>query len=598
MVLIARSRVELLGSEDRPLRLIWRGPLRRSPVTRSSLEIQLVLADDRDRSQQVQWLPFAEFGYYPLETEFRGFETWFPVDAVRTFRKLQLDVDFMVPDNIGSALSHNISTETRSALSGAAYRMSLDQSKRPPVAIANNEIARFYLTAISLLASDLLSFDIDPEKAFKNVCEPRATRWLEEGVFQIAPRHGYLARPAAQQLGLVLASDDIISFWSKAIKMQRYLHATNQTLTFHGWLPEGAGELDGVCQRRTVRSDDAGVEAVVHIREIVRDRRTLPMHTLAVQLPFRADRGLIEEVNAALNGDSDAPEPQTRNLLDRLLGRRGSPSSRSAVVAIAGRTLPRAFPGLERMTVEYIRKKGPLHPVSAIIERFNNLDGAALGKAKGRGSSARIVHRHASGEPRREVDFGLPIAPPSALDRIEWTTLETCNLDPALIAFREAANLMAGSGHVASGAPALIDAPGDMAMAGIVPASWGRWSTGYALDRQRRLFGLPVVIEGRFFWIVELESSDKSRPHGIGVLQPTGAFEPEDFLNDYLSGIRQRQLKAPAGTVAAPFPKGHFPDASVGYLKHSGTRLIPLHLVRAIKMRCKRMIDEQRLLSV
>ena len=597
MVLVTRSRVELLGSEDRPLRLNWRGQLRRSPATPSSLDMQFVLQDDRNGSQQVQWLPFAEFGYYPLDTEFRGRETWFPVDAVRSFRELQLHDDFMAPDDVSLALCHEVSTETSKALSGAEHRITIDRSKRPPVIIANTEIARFYLTAISLLASDLLSFDIDPEKAFKNVCDPRGTRWLEDGVLQIAPHHGYLSRPAAQQLGLVSASDDIIDFWSQTIKTLRGLYAGKRPLRFHNWLPQGAGELEAVCRRRTITNESGKVEAVVELKEIVRDRRILPMHSLVVQLPFRADTGLIEEVNAALDEDSDVPEPRTRNLLDRLLGQRGSPGSRSAIVAIAGRTLPRAFPGLEGLTVEYVRKKAPLHPVSAIIERFNNLDGAAPGKTKPKGSSARIVHRHSSGEPRREVDFGLPIASPSSQDCIEWIALDASKLDPAIIALRETAILMANSGQMASGAPSLIDAPGEMVMAGIVPTSWGRWSTGHVPDRQRRLFGLPVVVEDRFFWIVELESSDKSRPHGIGVLQPAGAFEPEDFLNDYLAGIRQRQLKAPAGTVAAPFPKGHFPDASVGYLKHSGTRLIPLYLVRAIRLRCKRIIDEQRLLS-
>ena len=75
MVHVTRSRVDLLGSDDRPLR--------RSPTTRSSLDILLVFTNAQDESQPDQWRPFAELGYYPLETEFRGPSNWFPIDAIR-----------------------------------------------------------------------------------------------------------------------------------------------------------------------------------------------------------------------------------------------------------------------------------------------------------------------------------------------------------------------------------------------------------------------------------------------------------------------------------------------------------------------------------
>lgn len=176
MVLITRSRVDLLGSEDRPLRLIWRGPLRRSPVTRASLDILLVLADEGSGTHSIQWLPFSEFGYYPLDTEFRGQETWFPVDAIRAFRKLEAQEDFLVPDEVGLNVNYEVSVEVTKAFSGFQHRMTLDRSHNPPIVIANMEIGRFYLAAISLLANDLLSFDIDPAKAFKSVCNPRETR--------------------------------------------------------------------------------------------------------------------------------------------------------------------------------------------------------------------------------------------------------------------------------------------------------------------------------------------------------------------------------------------------------------------------------------
>lgn len=597
MVLITHSRVDLLGSEDRPLRLVWRGPLRRSPVTRASLDILLVLADARSGEQSMQWLPFSEFGYYPLDTEFRGQETWFPVDAIRNFRTLAAQEDFLVPDEVALKVNHEVSAEVTAAISGFQHRMTLDRSQNPPVVIANMEIGRFYLAAISLLANDLLSFDVDPGKAFKAVCNPRETR-LEDGVLLVAPHHGYLSRPAALQVSLLSISDDILAFWAAAIRQFRALNAGKRPLNFHGWFPQGSGEIDGVSRRRTIEGEGGQVETVVELKEIVRDRRVLPLHTVVVQMPYNTDSGVIDELNAGIDAEGEAPSPRTRNLLDQLLGRSGStPGTRSALVAIAGHTLPRAFPALDGLTVEYVRKRGPLHSVAAALSIFKSVEGAASGKPRPTGVSARITHRHASGEPRREIDFDLMVAPPAELDPIEWLELRGTNLQPAIAALHEAGVRFAQKGLVPSDVPSLIDADDGNMKAGIIPASWGRWSEGYARNRRRRLFVLPLVVEERFFWIIELESNDKSKPHGLGVLQPAGGFEPEVFLNDFVAGVRRRQLKAPSGTVAAPFPRGHFPDASVGYLKHTGERLKPIFLESAIRLRCKRMIDEQRLLS-
>lgn len=408
-----------------------------------------------------------------------------------------------------------------------------------------------------------------------------------------------MSRPAALQLALLSASSDIVAFWADAIKRFRVLYAGKRPLNFHGWFPQAAGEIETVCRRRTIESEDGHVEPVVELKEIVRDRRVLPLHSLVVQMPYNTDYGVIDELNAGINDEIDVPSPRTRNLLDQLLRRSGSaPGTRSALVAIAGRTLPRAFPALDGLTVEYVRKRGPLHSLTAALDIFKPVGDAAPGKSRPAGVGARIAHRHAPGEPRREVDFDLLIAPPSELDPIEWLDVRDTNLQPAIVALREAAMPLTQKGLVVTGVPALTDADSHNVRAGIIPVSWGRWSQGYARNRRRRLFVLPLVIEERFFWIIELESHDKSKPHGIGVVQPTGAFEPEAFLNDFVAGVRQRQLKAPPGTVAAPFPKGHFPDASVGYLKHTGSRLRPVFLAQSIRSRCKRMLDEQRLLSL
>ena len=83
----------------------------------------------------------------------------------------------------------------------------------------------------------------------------------------------------------------------------------------------------------------------------------------------------------------------------------------------------------------------------------------------------------------------------------------------------------------------------------------------------------------------------------MGLLMPLGAFEPSDFLANYLANIARRQRASAPGIVAAPFPKGSYPDAWVASLHHRKRRLIAARLADAIVARCERAVAEQRLLT-
>ena len=507
----------------------------------------------------------------------------------------------MVPDGTALALDQPISPVLQRSLDTASHRRTLDRSHTPTLVVANGEIARFYLSAISVLAYDLLSLDIDRHTAFSKLCEPKKTRLSEGGMLHIAPKLGYLSRPAAMQLALAHACPDIIDYWSNTITQLRALHASGEPLTFHRWLPEGTGKIEATTRTRVIRKDSIGPEeTVVELREIVQDLRVIELKSLVIELPPGTDRSVIEDLNGGLeDSEFDKVEPRTRNLLDRLLGRTASlPGSKSVQVAIAGRRFSHAFPALEHIDVEYVKRRslfGFGRPKGDV--RDERISEIGIGPKGRGGSSAWIRGTFPSESPRREVDYDQLMAPPLASGPLTWEPVDTSSLPASQRAMIAAGDVLVGRGFVPNGIEYSRPIDGQRAFCAKADPAWGNWSAAMRPGDTRRIFALPLVIEERFFWVLEIEANENRRSHGMGLLMPLGPFEPSDFLINYLANIARRQRASVPGIVAAPFPKGSYPDAWVASLHHRKRRLIATRLADAIVARCERAIVEQRLLS-
>lgn len=596
-------KVQTLGSRERPISLSFRGPLRLNPVKPTELEIflgfTLLIGDAEDL--EFDWLPLSDYGYFPLGTEFHGDHTVFPSEPSILIASLTREEDFMVPDGTALALDHPISSDRQRSLDTASHRRTLDRSHTPTLVVANGEIARFYLSAISVLAYDLLSLDINRDAAFAKLCQPKKTRLMGDGTLHVAPKLGYLSRPAAMQIALTHACPDIIDYWSNTITQLRALHADGEPLTFHRWLPEGTGKIEATTRTRVIRKNGIGAEeTVVELREIVQDLRAIELKSLVIELPSGTDRSVLEDLNEGLEDpEFDKVEPRTRNLLDRLLGRTASlPGSKSVQIAIAGRRFSHAFPALEHIDVEYVKRRrlfGLGRPKGDVRDqRIFKLGTGPKGRG---GSSAWSRATFPSESPRRKVDYDQLMAPPVASGPLAWEPIDTWSLPASQRAMIAAGDVLVGRGFIPSGIEYSRPIDGQRAFCAKADPAWGNWSASMRPGDTRRIFALPLVIEERFFWALEIEASEKRRSHGMGLLMPLGAFEPSDFLANYLANIARRQRASAPGIVAAPFPKGSYPDAWVASLHHRKRRLIAARLADAIAVRCERAVAEQRLLT-
>lgn len=594
------SRIALPGERNAALELVFRGPLRLSLTSKSELEILLGIGSLNDPGDDpcLHWLPFSEYGYYPLGARFLGDRTIFPIEPTVHVSRLTLQEDFLVPDGQMLSLERPISPELESQLNSYRHRRTLDRSQHPPITLANGEIGRFYLSAISLMAADLLSLDIKRKAALNRICDPKQTKWLDPGLLQVAPRFGLMSKPAAMQLALVTACEDILDYWTDVTTQFRALHAENRPLVIHRWLPQRTDRIEATTRSRTIRNEEGGpIEGVLELREIVRDFREVGIQSLIVQLPFGVDRGVINELNAGLADPQIITEPRSRSLLDRLLRLSGArPGSRSVAVAMAGKSLSRAFPAMAGLPVEFVRKTS-LFPV-AIPRKETSvriIDAAGMGHPTPYGAAARILHGYLSEKRRNEIDFNRLLAPPSATTTPAWEHVQIATLSAHLHAFCQAGVILSERGLIARHVQSSLRGRDGYCSFVRVPQSAGRRPEG-ASRNARRIFAIPVILEEYFFWVVEIEPSARGKSHGIGVVMPIGEFEPSEFLQNYIANILYRYQRVEPGSAAAPFPSGTFIDAHVAYLKHMRRRLIPIRLAQAIEDRCKRMLDEARIL--
>lgn len=596
-------KLSLLGSSDDPAELMVRGPVRICPADRTQLEMQFGFRHP-NRSDPVklgyQWLPFASFGYYPQHTVFFGETIRFPDERYSNFPKPVPTTDFHVPNGTLLALDHPVDSFDIEILNKVQTHNFVDWHQKPPTTVNAAEIARFYLTPVSLIARELLKIDHSREKALRQIFNPERTFWIEDDVLHIAPEYGFLSRSGALQAALIVMCGDIERYWSKTISRFRKCHVEGTPLEFREVFPDEAGNLSVVTRDRVITDNDTGqIRSVIEFHRIVQDRRNVRARDVIVELPKWADHGLIEDLNDGADIAEQLAIPRERSLIDRLLKRQFGAGAHAVNYVIAAHTISEAFPSLASIKLQYERRRGPfVSAQKSFQEILNRVDGFSFGKAGRSGAAAHL--RHVTGDVpiHREIDFDRFIAPPIDCSPAAVQPFDPHKMNGQMRAFVFAAHLLQERGQVRSNLPASVPDGDASVNALIFGDQWGSWGRVTGRPFNRRALVLPIVVHDQLFWAVEIECVAKYEKLALGIVQPLVDLPAEQFLDYYLAHVARRMGGNPGtGMVAAPFPTGEFADANVTSLKHTRSRLLAFNLAQALVSKCEWLIERRRLLS-
>lgn len=215
--------------------------------------------------------------------------------------------------------------------------------------IPSNEIMRFYFGASSLLAGTFLNaVHGEPGLGLVDFDE---TRFLEPGVFQIAPVSGLADRASALHLAMLLNSPDLLQMWRSAaddclasssdgsFQCRLMLPASSLALSLWGKTSIVQGVIGTAAERAFV------------VSAILSDYRPAPFSKVVIKLPHGMAEGDLD--------DADAEPGAQRSRFLSIIGDEARLDNRRRPGVNVARTSPhhdslrRTFPNLSRVPIQY-----------------------------------------------------------------------------------------------------------------------------------------------------------------------------------------------------------------------------------------------------
>jgi hypothetical protein len=592
---------DLLGY-GKPLKLVHQGVLRRSASFKNELEVQCVfLPLDAVKNDYVLiWLSYAKFGFYPMGTIFDG-------SLIRH------------PDNLqSSAIGNLVQSEStyfadrqfvwRTApfpdkldhLPGHPRREFIDRTRNPIISVSAFEIARFYLSAISLMADDLLSLDHALPKVLNRICNMGRSKEIGERSYRIAPRFGYLSRSCAKQSAMLIGCPRILDYWRLAIAQLRVDHSQKKFLDFIGWFPDEKPTISAHLVPTLLMNDD-DVKTILTATQILSETRALPFDHLQIELPFGVDEELFKD---AENEEEDAAlprQPYRYKTLSKWLNRNDylKPSLRGKVVAAAGRTLVQSFPAYENVEIEIVRQRLFMGPPQVRKERVaETVSDVAIGKKSADGEAASIRHRFIDKAPLRirgTADYSQDLAPSSASEYPLFVGASSTVINNRFKCFFDAARAMQQRGMLHEDQSSLAADPPLTYIFLEFPRSWGIWGWCTAKGRGRRAAYMQIEIDGAVIWVLELECLTKYEKFPVGLIHARDVRDPEEFLTAYLAAMDKRLSKSHLSDgLEGPWPTGSFNDVDIERLVHTRRRLDGEELAKSLFHKSRYLLDKAR----
>lgn len=590
---------DLIG-HGAPLKLVHQGILRRSANFKNELEVQCIFLtlDAVKNNFVIKWLSYAKFGFYPAGTIFDGSRILHPGDlqSLAIGDLLQSEA-FFCPDS--QYVWRTAPFPDRSAnLPDYPRREFIDRTRSPNVSVSAMEIARFYLSAVSLMADDLLAIDHALPKVLNNICNVGRSQEIGEGSFRIAPRFGYLSRSCAMQSAMLLACPPILEYWSRAISQLRVYHAKKEHLDFIGWFPDEKPTISArLAPTLLFNGDDP--TTILTVTQILSETRALPFNHLQIELPFGVDEELFED---AEKEEEESPRQLYRyKFLSRFLNRSQllKPSLRGKVVAAAGRTLVQSFPGYEDVEIEIVRRRLMIGPPKVRIERVGEpVSDVATGKKSADGEAASIRHRFLDNPPLRirgTADYARDLAPSSDAEYFRYVEIPQGAIHSRFKFFMNAASVMQDRGLLNNEQSSLAANPPHSYMLLEFPRAWGSWGWHSAQARGRRAAFMQIMIDNSPVWAIELECLTKFEKFAVGLIHARDSRDGEEFLHAYLAAMVKRLSKSHLSDgLDGPWPPGSFGDVDIERLIHTRHRLNGEELARSLFHKSRHLLDKAR----
>lgn len=299
------------------------------------------------------WFPFSELAFMLVNFAFR---TSGEVETERSGRKQHVrgfrPVEALsLPETSHYALT-TAATGTR--LGAEATRttpLRVQLNRKPALAIAGAELARFYLASLGMVAHQLLVADYDLDSAIAKLVDEERTGWVDKTTFEIAPVSPLCDTDSAMQLAMLLASPDLIQFWREIAANARAARMRGEPGVLDAPTPAATKHVVAHTLPYMLALPKGRVRAL-RITRIESDLRPPPFATLIVHSPFSFS------APSGKDGDDTTNEPEEerkrRRLADNLkLNRTERPGRTYVKLAALGQSFASAFPRFQEVEVQH-----------------------------------------------------------------------------------------------------------------------------------------------------------------------------------------------------------------------------------------------------
>ena len=522
-----------------------------------------------------EWFPVSELAFLPFGL---GFRSVGEVEVERSgsrrrlanFRPTRaLDVEEVSNLSFETAVSHR-----RFEVDAArTSRLRVQLDRKPAIAIAGAELARFYLASLGLVAQQLFRADYDFERAVSNLVNVEQTGWVDEvaKVYQIAPVPQLADNGGALELALILASDDLTKFWED-------LAGNGRQSAMSG----GEGLLDAPapsCTKIIIANTysykmpfEGRWIPTLRVTRILSDLRPCPFDTLIIHIPTQPVPG-----NEPGN-DTPSDGPPRLQWADTLkLNRNESPGRRHVKLAALGEQIFACFPALAK--VEVLRKPAKQIPIALgksnpgeqidEVSTLPPIEGSNIGQLNSQRDNSNTKRR--------------PPAPKGLLGRLfddpPSEPLVRCSVGRSELSYP--LNLCASALDLV-GTSSLRNANAQTEELYELAAAWGPFAR-LSKGRTRRALVDWLRIEQKSVCVIELERRSHNDWLALGLFTRTDGFALS--LQDAAAILRYACTRAERheGLIWRTWPpNGAFEDLRSISLRHSSRYSTPKKLGDAI----------------
>jgi hypothetical protein len=472
----------------------------------------------------------------------------------------------------------------------------MDENGYEVVAIDAIEIARFYIGLCNLLIGELSISYSDDSDPLDNIVNREKSGWVddEKTIFAIYPRRAYCGMESSLQIALLLADEEIYTFiWSTLLYIKMDLMKRNVTGFFLPFTGDGMkfSALTETIFSQVVNGQQHKFQKVV---QIISDYREPPFKELIINYPFSGRSSAESPPGDSEINDPDTDPDEGNPYFDPNgpVSGRWRPSNKSTRIKIGAKQLAKALPSWERVTVSSAysgdtpktkhrpktRKEPPTAPFSSPLP--------GVGESRGLGIGPAAAANYAD-----MVRPKIEITPLNLMMQYPEAFLGECQVEYGSLHFLSRSFLKAGEeianfldlDLMSSG-----NAEGDYVRAFQLPEDWGRFSRKSRNGFPRYLLALPVEIEGRIVWVLEINRRNDSEKFSMGIATAEDArSDPIQFLSHFMFAITQRKSIPRGDEPRGTWPTSSYLDVRIDNLHHTRSRYHHGNLGMTILQRCR-----------